>query len=354
MLHCELITTKLAEAKYEALSYVWGVTIRPYMIQVNGCPFQVTYNLYSALRELRLPDTERLLWIDAMCINQSDNIEEGSQVQLMQAIYTRASRVIVWLGDSTSGTAYVFDLAQGIDAADMDIEKENLLWSEKTASRRWRTDRREVHHILDHDWWTRVWIIQEVVSGSDVTMRRGGHEIAWDAFRRLLACNRFRKTFWYRQQLQTICFAQNIQDLRQKRESPEASSEILLGLALRFHNQSATFGSDKLYGLMGLLESDNPTAIVPDYTKRPEDVFVNFSMSCIANSKTLDVIALASVVSLQDVTWCCDWEARHAGFHSVLSIDPPNSEGQEQFSASGTHQPIHVFDSLRCILSLKG
>jgi hypothetical protein len=38
------------------------------------------------------------IWIDALCINQSDNVEKAIQVPLMGSIYTNARQVIVWLG----------------------------------------------------------------------------------------------------------------------------------------------------------------------------------------------------------------------------------------------------------------
>ncbi|KAF2106705.1 heterokaryon incompatibility, partial [Lophiotrema nucula] len=51
---------------------------------------------------MRYSDRDQLLWIDAMCINQHDNTEKGTQVQMMRDIYMKASRVVVWLGKATS------------------------------------------------------------------------------------------------------------------------------------------------------------------------------------------------------------------------------------------------------------
>lgn len=53
---CELITENIATADFDALSYVWGITMFPYEIKVNGNDFYVTYNLFSALCQLRRPD----------------------------------------------------------------------------------------------------------------------------------------------------------------------------------------------------------------------------------------------------------------------------------------------------------
>src|SRR6201995_5675074 len=53
---------------YEALSYTWGDEPSDLSININGHPFQIRFNLFSALQRLRQRDKIRLLWIDALCI----------------------------------------------------------------------------------------------------------------------------------------------------------------------------------------------------------------------------------------------------------------------------------------------
>jgi hypothetical protein len=101
-LKCKLFNTTLdAEnrADFEALSYTWGIPNDTSDIILNGKPHPVTKNLELALRHLRYPDRERILWVDALCINQSDLLEKNQQVPQMKEIYCRGSqRVVVWLG----------------------------------------------------------------------------------------------------------------------------------------------------------------------------------------------------------------------------------------------------------------
>ena len=59
----------------------------------------ITYSLYSGLKRFRYPEKDRILWADAICINQSDNKEKGIQVNMMGDIYDRATAVLVWLGE---------------------------------------------------------------------------------------------------------------------------------------------------------------------------------------------------------------------------------------------------------------
>lgn len=84
---------------YEALSYCWGDASDKIAIDCNGSRgLAVTKNLHAALLALRLPNQERVLWADAICINQDDIEERGSQILLMKDIYRIASSVVIWLG----------------------------------------------------------------------------------------------------------------------------------------------------------------------------------------------------------------------------------------------------------------
>ena len=55
----------------------------------------ITENLYLALQYLRLRDTDRILWVDAICIDQSNKKEQRHQVQQMGNTYSQADRVIL-------------------------------------------------------------------------------------------------------------------------------------------------------------------------------------------------------------------------------------------------------------------
>ncbi|KAF3484329.1 uncharacterized protein GIQ15_03653 [Arthroderma uncinatum] len=85
---------------FEALSYTWGAQSKPVNIQIGSCQerLSVTPNLATALPFLRLSDRDRLVWIDAVCIDQSNLQERGVQVQLMAEIFRQAAQVVCWVG----------------------------------------------------------------------------------------------------------------------------------------------------------------------------------------------------------------------------------------------------------------
>ncbi|KAJ5740799.1 heterokaryon incompatibility protein-domain-containing protein [Penicillium malachiteum] len=105
-IECKLFNYNLLEGggrahMYEALSYCWQSNVRSETVRLNGIPFSVTKNLHTALSYLRDRQLERILWIDAICINQDDSDEKSKQIPLMRMIYAQAGQVIVWLGDGT-------------------------------------------------------------------------------------------------------------------------------------------------------------------------------------------------------------------------------------------------------------
>jgi ankyrin repeat protein len=137
---CELVKRPLWDAGiYSALSYSWGT--EPPLDRVfvgsrntSRVPFPVSPHLFSALKRLRSVHSVTDVWIDAICINQSNVLERSAQVQIMAQIFNAASEVRVWLGEY-SGSQDNFHEA--------DCE---LFWS-----------------LCQHPspWWTRLWIIQE-------------------------------------------------------------------------------------------------------------------------------------------------------------------------------------------------
>lgn len=90
--------------KYQALSYAWEGTMRECPIYCDGKVLFVTKSCEGALRRLIYGKSSRLIWVDAICINQQDTQERNQQVSMMGDIYRKAEHVNVWLGPGTAAT----------------------------------------------------------------------------------------------------------------------------------------------------------------------------------------------------------------------------------------------------------
>jgi hypothetical protein len=340
VIECELTTGLVSEMRFEALSYVWGIFPVPHKIQVDSKPFYVTRNLYAALSELRQPDHDRLLWIDAICINQYDTDEKGDQVQMMRDIYARASRTIVWLGKGTRAISSTFEFVN--EFCNTDIERRTSWWQNRNSRPLMKAIQRELYDMLEHEWWERAWVVQEVVVSKLVVVQRGSHQIDWDRLYTLLVFlpNGYKHY--------TVQFAKNVQILRLQDTAHETSSKSLLDLAYAFRFQSATFGSDKIYALMGLLQVDNASLLEPNYRASPETVFMQFAISCLEHARNLSTIAFVDNSNLPGISWCRDWRFANDGMFATSCFSAM------QYSASGTQPPIYAASLEERRLSLQG
>lgn len=114
---CRIVHAPLdTDIQYEALSYVWGASEEPRSIQLMGSAdcdgtndkraFPITPNLHDALVALRQGHSEcRVLWIDALCIDQTNDTERSSQVALMRSIYSNAYHTVVHFGSEDEFSA---------------------------------------------------------------------------------------------------------------------------------------------------------------------------------------------------------------------------------------------------------
>lgn len=105
---CKLHVVPLAEkSRYVALSYVWGDASSTQEMMLDGKPILIRQNLRNFLHEARDTGFEKLLWIDALSIDQDNIQERNHQVAMMGDIYSSATFVLVWfgLGSDTMGRA---------------------------------------------------------------------------------------------------------------------------------------------------------------------------------------------------------------------------------------------------------
>jgi len=178
---------------FEALSYVWGTRANQVPISVNGYSFDVTANLDLALRCLRLADTARVLWIDAVCINQDNDAEKSAQVSIMGQIYKSAKAVLVFLGDENEDSNMVMDYLQSEDAMQLNGALPGAT-SERSFPEtisRLGFDQlaflQAAHHFFLRPWWSRTWVAQEYALAKD--------EPIWYCGKRRLSLTNMRQAF---------------------------------------------------------------------------------------------------------------------------------------------------------------
>ncbi|ETS74980.1 hypothetical protein PFICI_13464 [Pestalotiopsis fici W106-1] len=150
------------EPTYEALSYVWGDEKDTREISVDGKTANVTKNLEAALRRLRGP-SPRVLWVDALCINQKDTNEKNHQVPFMSQLYTKCQHTIICLGEEGNNRIEAF--FQWINSTPSQKSTDDGTSSTATQSRRQGSETVYLGYIelFKLSYWQRMWTYQEMV-----------------------------------------------------------------------------------------------------------------------------------------------------------------------------------------------
>jgi hypothetical protein len=113
------------QLNYEAISYEWGTPGQYATMELNGQKYQIQANLFAFLKILRsgIVGDGRVLWADAVCINQKDIQERNRQVRIMRKIFKQADRVLSWLGPAADGSDMVFDFCLKLQEACVAVDE---------------------------------------------------------------------------------------------------------------------------------------------------------------------------------------------------------------------------------------
>ncbi|KAE8310439.1 heterokaryon incompatibility protein-domain-containing protein [Aspergillus transmontanensis] len=177
---CELFTYNLTEIAgrkhlYQALSYVWcgdqeSSAEQRKEMKLHGYTVPITANLHAALVNLRDYQLERVLWIDAICINQDDLNEKSNQIPLMRTIYAQADRVIVWLGEA-------FEHGDKALETIRDLTEQSVMGGEGSDTELSKSDREACLKLLQRKWFRRIWVLQEVGVARSIEIMCGSVQI---------------------------------------------------------------------------------------------------------------------------------------------------------------------------------
>ncbi|KAH7086072.1 heterokaryon incompatibility protein-domain-containing protein, partial [Paraphoma chrysanthemicola] len=163
MWHSEMST------QYRCLSYMWGEETQTYGLLLNGKSFGVRKNLYHFLEFASRVYPEETLWIDAICIDQTNIAERGHQVQRMGAIYSKADEVLVWLSECRAFLKSKFGewsdvkrLTKSPDCVQLECYPD---------------DDEQMAQLCSNPYWNRAWIAQEILLQRNVRILFNGHDL---------------------------------------------------------------------------------------------------------------------------------------------------------------------------------
>jgi hypothetical protein len=162
---------------YEALSWRWGDEDNShYTIMIrreDGKMYKkrVSETLGLALKYMRLRN-DRILWIDAISIDQKNKEERSYQVSMMALVYTRAEQVCVWLGDDDENSRKAFKFIRDEISHLKDFDQ---LCKDPKNAEKWRA----FLGLMQRDWFSRRWCVQEIALATTARVYCGPDELEW-------------------------------------------------------------------------------------------------------------------------------------------------------------------------------
>lgn len=277
-LKCSLTHSSLtSHPYYHAVSYTWGTPGLLQEIELSGVAHSIQANLFDFLQQLRLTYAAVTLWVDALCINGNDTLEKNIQVPLMGLIYSYAKSVLVWLGPQADGSEEYFDSCNQIHS------KPQYLGSrirKNVDSDAGNPTSAAIASLQRRAYWTRTWIIQEIVLASDIHIFCGDRSSNWPNFvlhmpdqdtdNPEIGMRNPTHTFGKLQKLRII-----------------ATRLTLRQLLFQCHMSRCSEPRDLIYGLLNIAKDtkENLGSIVVDYSSSLETLFLQ-SMTCCSLAQT--------------------------------------------------------------------
>jgi hypothetical protein len=276
----EHVSLEYCTLKYEALSYSWGCAEGDdkMYLEIGGDHLNIWPNLFDALRHLRRLDVPRVLWIDAICINQHDYLEKSEQIMLMPKVYRKAEVVQIWLGPESGHTREGMRLLNFL-AGNQDIPSSiTAPLSQDSYTFKDYFAIQGLKEVLAFPWFERGWVVQEAALSRKATINVGHHTLSWDAqssFRFLKRLKFAEVTPGWRDHIQV--------DLRNLRELLELGARVangisdaqespdLLDIVHEFRHRKVTNKSDCIYSVLALARDGREFQV--DYRRSTEDTY---------------------------------------------------------------------------------
>jgi hypothetical protein len=320
----ELIHVQFDKApRYTALSYCWEDQSPDQPLNCAGSTLLVTANVKNFLSYFCTQAEPQYIWIDGLCINQTDISEKNHQVGFMKSVYTKASKVVIWLGESNDSIndairqiPYVLPSAatyRGTKSGFDDALKSygipirgSLFWE-------------GIETLLSKPWFSRLWTFQEAVLPKNVEVRCGKDMLSYDLMTALtralsndsnpLSLFKGRRRSGSRVDTQprgrqTWMRVAQCRDLIAKQPDSMLSFSMLL---IYGRDLSATNPADKIYGMLGLAKPSMQSLISIDYARHYHDVYVHFMKIYFAEGGESRLLNMVDGHTEGLPTWCPDF-----------------------------------------------
>lgn len=298
VLHGVLAPSHLSKRpEFIALSYTWadasGDRSRCETIFIGSKwePLPITSNCAAALRRLRSPAHACVIWVDSICIDQDNTGERGHQVGLMRDIYSRAQKVVIFLGEEDQERG----MEQSADGRLMARMAEAYFYNGGAMQVDWHPQRDyfAVQALFDRPYWRRIWVIQEVLLAKEAFVVLGRSSVPLACILRGRMIGR-----------DTTSMFPSWTQLSGASAAGDAVKFSKL-LAKTCHCEAAD-RRDKVFALLGLVEGAHLEGLVADYTKTSEDIYTGIAAYFLIRHGQTNILRWGSSLG-ESLSWVPTW-----------------------------------------------
>ena len=270
---CSLTHSSLtSHPYYHAVSYTWGTPGHLQEIELSGVAHSIQANLFDFLQQLRLTYTAVTLWVDALCINGNDTLEKNIQVPLMGLIYSYAKSVLVWLGRQADGSEEYFDCCNRVRSKPQSFRSNIRNNADSGAG---NPSSAAIASLQNRTYWTRTWIIQEIVLASDIHIFCGDRFTHWPNFiLHMPDQDTDNPAIGMRNPTHTLGKLKSLRNI--------STRLTLRQLLFQCHMSRCSEPRDLIYGLLNIAKDtkENTGSIVVDYSSSLETLFLQSMTWC--------------------------------------------------------------------------
>ena len=359
---------------YTALSYVWGHVQSLRLCLLNGIHMSITENLDCALRHFRNRTATSLLWADALCINQADLDERAAQIRLMKELFERAQSIFAWLGQPSDNEKTELavallnrieeNYADNTDAADDTSQtgygEHNMLLPGSVDSDTWQAWD-GIAELFTSEYFTRLWIIQEATTPTQIRFWSGEHSFGKDALQQAVAivdAHSINSVFPSKVTKACNAISSVGQVTESRRERENGRFDTLLRLLQDFRGSKCADPLDRVFAALGLAKDHSAADIIVDYRTNVTELYSRVARTLIMDPDVSLTVLGAVVLPTDDSThleppmpsWVPDW--RQACMIPEISLSV-NSRDLNDFLYSPYPGPVSAsFNGTQ--LSVKG
>ncbi|KAF2258729.1 hypothetical protein CC78DRAFT_410681, partial [Lojkania enalia] len=337
-----------------AASYAWGTKQFTKLIRFQSGSLLILANVADFLGMVASHQDfspEKDWWfVDSICINMNNDDERETQVNIMDEIYGRSRRTIVWLGneqeaesDCRGAIPFLHQLSNMKEALDSSKALRRQIRGEEFTEH-WKA----VGRLFSRPWWTRVWTLQEFIIPEGVklfcgprSINRGDFKLAMYCIER---CNGMDDKSMPRAAFDAAWNRRRIHQWHKK-----VGRMNLIAILAYLGNHMATDARDRIYSVRGLITGrDKRLVNHADYQISTERVFAGLVRDFWEEYMSLDIICFAhsfnrysgnldSDLGLHHQnlpTWAPDWRAH------IQSSPVPLMVSQSASESIGNFRPL--------------